>query len=169
MGRIQKEIHGLAGASDQELLTIFVVSDATGETAERVVRSALVQFEEAHATVIRRGRIGTPEQLCAVVQEAADRDSLILHTLVSDELRHLILAESRSQGVDTMDLLGPVLDRLATHLRLTPQEKPGSSSSWSRPGRDSSRRWTSPFITTMDSRRTNLAMRKSSWSVSPER
>ena len=107
------------------MLTIFVVSDATGETAERVVRSALVQFEEADATVVRRGRIGTPEKLCAVVQEAAGRDSLILHTLVSDELRHLILAESRSHGVDTMDLLGPVLDRLATHLRLTPQEKPG--------------------------------------------
>ncbi len=107
------------------MLTIFVVSDATGETAERVVRSALVQFEEAPVKVLRRGHVGTPKQLRAVVQEAAAHDSLILHTLVSDELRHLILAESRSHGVDAMDLMGPVLDRLATHLRLTPQEKPG--------------------------------------------
>jgi regulator of PEP synthase PpsR (kinase-PPPase family) len=107
------------------MLRIFVVSDATGATAERVVRSALVQFEEAPASVVRRGHVRTPEQLRAVVQEAAGHDSLILHTLVSDELRRLMLAESRSHGVDAMDLMGPVLDRLAKHLRLTPKEKPG--------------------------------------------
>ena len=107
------------------MLTIYVVSDATGETVERVVRSALVQFEKAPARVIRRGHVRTAEQLRAVVQEAAGQDSLILHTLVSDELRRLMLAESRSRGVDAMDVMGPVLDRLAKHLRLTPREKPG--------------------------------------------
>ena len=107
------------------MLTIFVVSDASGQTAERVVRSALVQFAEAPATVVRRGHIRTPEHLRAVVQEAVGHDSLILHTLVSDELRRLMLAESRSNGVDAMDLMGPMLDRLARHLKLTPQEKPG--------------------------------------------
>src|SRR5208283_5148001 len=47
------------------------------------------------------------------------------HTLVSDELRRLILAESRLHGADSLDLLGPMLDRLAVHLRLTSQQKPG--------------------------------------------
>lgn len=107
------------------MLRIFVVSDASGETAERVVRSALVQFEDAPASVVRRGHVRTPEQVRAVVKEAAGHDSMILHTLVSDDLRRLMLAESRLYGVDAMDLMGPVLDRLATHLRLTPQEKPG--------------------------------------------
>ncbi|MDA2933401.1 kinase/pyrophosphorylase [Acidobacteria bacterium AH-259-D05] len=107
------------------MLMIFVVSDATGKTAERVVRSALVQFVEAPASVVRRGHVRTPDQLRAVVQEATGHDSVIVHTLVSDELRSLMLAESRSHGVDAMDLMGPVLDRLATHLKLTPQEKPG--------------------------------------------
>ncbi len=36
-----------------------------------------------------------------------------------------MLDESRSRGVDAMDLMGPLLDRLAVHLKLTPQEKPG--------------------------------------------
>jgi len=107
------------------MLTIYVVSDATGETAERVLLSALVQFQGAPATVLRRGDVRTPEQVRHVVGEAAGQDSLILHTLVSDDLRHQLLAEARGRGVDCMDLLGPVLDRLATHLRLTPQEKPG--------------------------------------------
>lgn len=107
------------------MLTIYVVSDSTGETAERVIRSALVQFEGAPANVFRQGHLRTPEQLRALVQEAAGRDSLIIHTLVSDELRRLMLAESRSRGVDAMDLMGPVLDRLVKHLKLTPKEKPG--------------------------------------------
>jgi regulator of PEP synthase PpsR (kinase-PPPase family) len=107
------------------MLTIYVVSDATGETAERMVRSALVQFKDAPADVIRRGHVRTAKQVRAIVRKAAARDSVILHTLVSDDLRRQMLAESRSRGVDSMDLMGPVLDRLATHLELTPQEKPG--------------------------------------------
>jgi len=107
------------------MLTIYVVSDATGETAERVVRAALVQFEGAPATIVRRGGVLTPENVRGLLREAAGQNSLVLHTLVADELRRVMLAEARGLGVDVMDLMGPVLDRLATHLRLTPQEKPG--------------------------------------------
>lgn len=106
-------------------LTIFVVSDATGETAERMVHSALVQFQDAPARIVRHGHVLTPEQVRQVVQEAAGGEALILHTLVSDDLRRQMLAEVRLQSVDALDLMGPVLDRLATHLGLSPLEKPG--------------------------------------------
>jgi len=107
------------------MLTIIIVSDATGETAERVVRSALVQFEGAETTIVRRGNIRSQQHVAEVVAEAAAQPSLILHTLVSDDLRRCILDESRRRGVDSMDLMGPILDRLATHLRRTPREMPG--------------------------------------------
>ncbi|MGA2257980.1 MAG: pyruvate, water dikinase regulatory protein [Thermoguttaceae bacterium] len=107
------------------MLKVFAVSDATGGTAERLVRSAEVQFENAAVRLVRRSHVLTPEQVRTVVQEATGGDSLIVHTLVSDELRRLILAESRLHGVDCLDLLGPMLDRLAVHLRLTSQQKPG--------------------------------------------
>jgi hypothetical protein len=107
------------------MLKVFVVSDATGRTAERIVQSALVQFEGAAVRWVRRSGVLTAEQVRAVVREAADGQSLIVHTLVCEELRRLILAESRLHGVDSLDVLGPMLDRLAIHLRLTSQEKPG--------------------------------------------
>ncbi len=107
------------------MLTVFVVSDATADTAERVAKAALVQFGDAPVRLVRRGQVRTPEQVRAVVQEAAGDDSIVLHTLVSNELRRLMLAESRLRGVDSLDAMGPVLERIATHLRLTPQEKPG--------------------------------------------
>jgi [pyruvate, water dikinase]-phosphate phosphotransferase / [pyruvate, water dikinase] kinase len=107
------------------MLRVYVVSDATGETAERVVRSALVQFEGAPVAITRCGGVRTAEQVRAVVAEAALRESLVLHTLVSDHLRTVMLREARIHGVDAMDLLGPVLDRLATRLGVSPLEKPG--------------------------------------------
>jgi len=107
------------------MLKIFVVSDATGDTAERVVRAGLVQFQDAPVTLVRRRNVRSPEQAAAVVREAAAGDSILVHTLVSDTLRRVVLEECRLQGIDALDMLGPVLERLANHLRLTPQEKPG--------------------------------------------
>ena len=108
------------------MLTVFVVSGGIGETGKRVARAALAQFENAPTTLVIRGSIRTREQLCAVVQEARGHDAaIILYTLVADDLRRLMVTESRSHGVDSMDLLGPVLDRLAAHLKLTPLGKPG--------------------------------------------
>jgi hypothetical protein len=107
------------------MLTIFVVSDATGETAQRMVHAALVQFRNAPASTIRCGNVRTPKQVREVVREAAGQGSLIVHTLVSNDLRRLMLAESRAHGVESMDLIGPVLDRLVTRLGLTPRQQPG--------------------------------------------
>jgi hypothetical protein len=107
------------------MLTIFIVSDATGATADHVIRSALVQFRDAETTLVRRGQVRTPEHVREVVREAASRQALIVHTLVSHDLRRLMLEVSREEGVDSMDMMGPILDRLAAHLKLTPEQKPG--------------------------------------------
>jgi [pyruvate, water dikinase]-phosphate phosphotransferase / [pyruvate, water dikinase] kinase len=105
--------------------SIFIVSDATGGTALRVVRSALVQFEEARVTIIERGLVNNPERIRAIVEEASRVKALILHTLVSSDLRGLMLRQSRLLGVDAMDLMGPVLDRLSVFLQQAPKEEPG--------------------------------------------
>ncbi|MCE5323709.1 kinase/pyrophosphorylase [bacterium] len=104
---------------------IFAVSDASGETAERIVQSALVQFKDADATIIRRSQVNTPDQVKSVVQEAADNEAPIVHTLVSSDLRALILDQARLLHVEAVDLMGPVLDRLANLLKLHPMQQPG--------------------------------------------
>ncbi len=107
------------------MLTVYVVSDGTGGTAERMARSALIQFENAAVNLVRRPNVRSARKLRVVVEEAAAGESLIMHTLVSDELRRLMVSETRLHGVDSLDMMGPILDRLARHLKLTPQEKPG--------------------------------------------
>lgn len=107
------------------MLTIYVVSDATGHTGERVIRSALTQFTGAEVQVLRRPNVQTPEHVRAVLKEAAARDSIVVHTLVSDDLRDVMLEEARLHGVDSWDMLGPILERLARHLKIEPEETPG--------------------------------------------
>ncbi len=107
------------------MLKVYLVSGATGKTADRVVRAALAQFGDAPVKLVRHGHVRTPEQVSAIVQQAADADSIIVHTLVSHQLRRQIVAESRLHGVDAFDAIGPILDRITTHLKLTPQEEPG--------------------------------------------
>jgi [pyruvate, water dikinase]-phosphate phosphotransferase / [pyruvate, water dikinase] kinase len=112
-------------APDPSKLTVFVVSDATGRTAERLVRAALEQFEGAAVQIVRRTQVRTVEQVRSVVRAAAAAKALIVHTLVEEDLRRQMLAESRQQGVDALDSMGPLLERLAGRLNLAPQEKPG--------------------------------------------
>lgn len=105
--------------------SLFVVSDATGETGERVLRAALVQFPEADVHIERFGGVRDRRRVEEIVLRAREQGATILHTLVSHDLRGLMLAECRRHAVDAMDLMGPVLDRLTVFLRTPPREKPG--------------------------------------------
>jgi len=62
---------------------IFIVSDGTGMTAEQMVRAALLQFEDVETEIIRHPDVTTAEQVSRVVEEAAEQQALIVHTLVS--------------------------------------------------------------------------------------
>ena len=104
---------------------IFAVSDATGTTAENVLRAALSQFDASQITVTRFGGVRTKEDVCEVVNEAALKESFIVHTIVSEELRRVILKEGREHNVTTIDLMGPLLARLAELLSTPPRSEPG--------------------------------------------
>jgi regulator of PEP synthase PpsR (kinase-PPPase family) len=73
----------------------------------------------------RRSQVLIAEQIRSLVREAAECESLIVHTLASNELWRLMLAECRTHNVDALDLPGPVLERLTIRLRLTPANSPG--------------------------------------------
>jgi regulator of PEP synthase PpsR (kinase-PPPase family) len=104
---------------------ILIVSDATGRTAEMVVRAALVQFQGAEVHLSIRPHVRTVEAVRAAVRAASKVRGLIVHTLVSPELRSVMLTEGRAGEVPTIDLLGPLLLRLEDLLRLQPTAKPG--------------------------------------------
>jgi regulator of PEP synthase PpsR (kinase-PPPase family) len=104
---------------------VVIVSDGSGRTAETVVRAALVQFRGAEVQLHVRPHVRTAAAVRAAAEEASARGAFIVHTLVSAEMRNLMLTEGRARGVATIDLLGPLLLRLEDLLQLQPMAKPG--------------------------------------------
>ncbi len=104
---------------------IYAVSDATGATAERVLRAALSQFDASQITVARFGGVRSIGQIREVIYEAAKEEGFIVHTMVSEELRRVILKEGRDHNVTTIDLMGPLLARLSELLSTPPRSEPG--------------------------------------------
>ena len=104
---------------------IIVASDGTGRTAEQALHAALTQFAQAEVEITRRAEVRTKERVRAIVQEAVKTDALIVHTLVSDQIRAYMIREGRLHNVETIDLMGSLLARLSEHLANSPSEEPG--------------------------------------------
>jgi regulator of PEP synthase PpsR (kinase-PPPase family) len=109
------------------MFQIFAVSDASGTTAERVVRAALVQFDPAGVTITRHGGVRTTAQICEILSDAASKGGFIVHTFVSEDLRNTMLTEGRNRHVATIDLMGPLLARLTELFETQPRAEPGDS------------------------------------------
>lgn len=103
---------------------IFAVSDGTGTTADTVARAALAQFD-AKIEVEIRPNVRSTKQIQEVTLEAAQSGGLIVHTLVSEDLRREMFNAGRHSNVATIDLLGPLLVRLSETLSSTPRARPG--------------------------------------------
>ncbi len=104
---------------------VYVVSDGTGRTAEQALNAALVQFEGTEVKTIVRAGVRTKLQVKEVVEEALHQKAFIVHTLVSDKIRSLMLNTARRLNVETIDLMGPFLLRLSHQFAYAPSEKPG--------------------------------------------
>ena len=107
------------------MIHIFIASDATGTTAENVVRAALVQFDTKDINIKRYGGVRTRFDIQKIVADAAAENGFIVHTFVVEELRHAVLNEGRAMNVTTIDLMGPLLARLSELLETQPKRLPG--------------------------------------------
>ncbi len=104
---------------------LFLVSDATGETAVRMAGAAISQFERREVVFVRRPHVRTEDHLREVVREAGAVHGTILHTLVSGPNRKRLSELTRAQGVPAIDLMGPLLAHLETFFGSTPKAEPG--------------------------------------------
>jgi regulator of PEP synthase PpsR (kinase-PPPase family) len=102
-----------------------MLSDATGNTCNRVVSAALRQFKTTEAILETIPNVRTAEQIDEVVHKAAKCDGIIVFTMVEPDSRHLVSELGRLKGVPTVDILGPLLTRFSDLLEISPLAKPG--------------------------------------------
>ena len=104
---------------------IFVISDATGSTAEMVVRAALLQFGERPARLRIFPQVRTHGQLDDLLSVAAEVRPLLVYTLVHPGLRDALHLRSEELGLPTVDLFSLLLVRLSNFLNRPPSAQPG--------------------------------------------
>lgn len=104
---------------------IYLLSDATGETAEKMVMAALTQFRDKPVRLRRINNVRTKNQVYEALDEALAQGGLVVYTIVNQELAQLIHDECDGLGLTNIDLLTPVLVKLAHYLGRSPKETPG--------------------------------------------
>ncbi len=105
--------------------TIFLVSDSTGETVEKMLKAALAQFTNAKPALVRNRYIRSEEKIEDVLAEAKAQSGMIVFTFVSDPLRMKIREGALKSGLFAVDLLGPLLTAMSHYLHKPAHADPG--------------------------------------------
>jgi regulator of PEP synthase PpsR (kinase-PPPase family) len=103
---------------------IYIISDATGQSALHIVRAAIVQFRAARARMMVFHDIDTKAGLRKVLDQARDDKALIAFTFVKKEMRDYAGLYCAKNGILYHDILGPLILNLSTYLRREPLETP---------------------------------------------
>ena len=105
---------------------VIVVSDGTGASAERLVRSMIVQFGDPKVPVIKLPGAGDREAIDHAADLARERRAMmVVHTILVPELRHRLEARCAEHGITTIDFVGGLLDVLGQHLGKPDHYRPG--------------------------------------------
>jgi regulator of PEP synthase PpsR (kinase-PPPase family) len=104
---------------------IIIVSDGTGETAAQMTKAAMVQFSGHDIFLSRHKNVRNEGQIEAILDDASEKNDLIVYTIVSPQLRQYLVTQSRKKGVACVDLLGPLLVGLAGYFGYEPKSIAG--------------------------------------------
>jgi regulator of PEP synthase PpsR (kinase-PPPase family) len=99
---------------------IDVLSDSTGETAEKVVRAAMLQFPHSGTQIVLHTRVRTKEAARPYLEAAARDGALVVFTVVSPELREYIHTASYELKIEALDLIGSLIANLPLVLGVNP-------------------------------------------------
>ncbi len=103
---------------------IFVVSDSTGETAERVVRAALLQFPDKRVRVRLFTRVRDHDSIAEVLIKAKEQQAMVVFTLVRPELRERFHEIARENQVESVDVIGSLIHKVGNFLEADPVNIP---------------------------------------------
>jgi regulator of PEP synthase PpsR (kinase-PPPase family) len=113
---------------------LHVVSDATGETAARLVQALEAQFPEQEFVEIRHPRVETEDDLQLAVSRMRGRPAVVIYTIVQPELRDAMRALCRRSKLHYCDLLGHPIEAVARvsgmAARMTPGSRPPLNSAY---------------------------------------
>ena len=108
------------------LVELHMISDSTGETAQRLVQALEAQFPDQEFSEIRHPRVETVADLRLAVDRMKGRPAVVVYTLVEPELRESMRTLCRGAKLHYCDLLGHPIDAIAKVSGQAAKMKPGA-------------------------------------------
>ena len=84
---------------------IFIVSDGTGETATKMSKAALLQFQPANTVFARHSNVRSAEEIDGIARKAHKSRALVIHTFASSSLRLAMENACQKHLVPSHDVL----------------------------------------------------------------
>ncbi|MDA3130729.1 pyruvate, water dikinase regulatory protein [Aliibacillus thermotolerans] len=109
----------------EERPIVYVVSDSVGETAELVVKAAASQFGEQEIEIRRIPYVEDEHTIDEVINLAKEMNAFIAFTLVIPEKNYYLRKKAEEAGVETVDIIGPMLNKMIRLTGLEPKYEPG--------------------------------------------
>jgi [pyruvate, water dikinase]-phosphate phosphotransferase / [pyruvate, water dikinase] kinase len=104
---------------------LHLISDATGETINSVVRAALSQFEQVDAVEHMWPLVRSRRQLDRVLTAVEANPGVVIFTLVNKELRDHLQTGCRTLQVPCVPVLDQVIAVLSTYFGMPSRDQPG--------------------------------------------
>ena len=116
----------MADEPDREAVELHILSDSTGETAQRLVLALEAQFPDQPFAEVRHPRVENVEDLHIAVQQARGRPAVMVYTLVEPGLRDAMRQLCRRARVHYCDLLGHPIDSISRVAGVAARMQPGA-------------------------------------------
>src|ERR1041384_7383153 len=104
--------------------TVMIISDATGETAERMVRAATLQFSEP-VQIRLFSRVRLENELGQILEKAAELHALAVFTGASAEERDLISKLIERYTLEPVARIGALISKRGMSPGAPPAGVPG--------------------------------------------
>ena len=109
-----------------QFITVYAVSDMTGETVARIVRAASAQFPKGDVTIKVLQHIQSAEQIVAFIEAQADPGPVaVFHTILAKRTREDLRTALQTLRIPSIDLLGSTAHVMGSMLDEQPTETPG--------------------------------------------
>lgn len=115
---------GRVSESEAAIAQVYVVSDGTGDTAGAAVRASMLQFGTPWRLRVFP-EIRHPSEARRVIGLAAETGALVVFSVVDGEVIDALQTEANARSVTAVDLLGPLISKIAQRLHSEPSHQPG--------------------------------------------
>ena len=89
---------------------IYLISDSTGDTLDRIFTALRAQFEKFEHNLFHYSFTRTENQISKILEEAKKKeDSVILYTIVDNKLAKYLSQEANNKGIPCFNILGDLI------------------------------------------------------------